>query len=219
MPYVTEWKHLGTTIQQDENVDQDIKRSRGEFIGNIHALYQELGYVEPHLFLRLVSIYFCSFYGCVLWDFDCHFSHKLYATWNTMIRNAFNLPYGTHRYILKHLSNKRHLQEEFYSRFRKFCDHIKNSNKEEIIYLYNIQKYDYRSTLAKISKVLWLTKKTFLSHTSSKIKRKLILRGNCDLWNSMRLSGYFLVSFLRSDVGEGIEIIYPLLKIRKTQLS
>ena len=149
VPYVSEWKHLGTTIQQDEQADQDIKRTRGEFIGNIHALYQELGYVKPHLFLKLVNIYFCSFYGCVLWDLDCQFSHKLYATWNTMIRNAFDLPYGTHRYILKYLSNRRHLQEEFYSRFRKFCDHINNSNKEEIIFLYNIQKYDNRSIFGK----------------------------------------------------------------------
>ena len=42
-------------------------------------------------------------------------------------------------------------------------------------------------------------------------------RENCDLWNSIRLSAPFLVSFLRFFVGEGTEIICPLLKIRKTQ--
>ena len=63
-----------------------------------------------------------------------------------MIQNTFDLPYGTHRFILKHISNKLSLKEEFYSRFRKFCQHIEKSNKSEVIYLYNIQKYDSRST-------------------------------------------------------------------------
>ena len=149
IPFVEYWNHLGTTIQRNERTDQDINKCRGEFIGNIHSLYQELGYVEPNLFLKLVNVYFCSFYGCVLWDLDTIYIHKLYATWNTMIRNAFDLPYGTHRFILQHISKKRHLQEEFYSRFTKFCQHINNSEKEEVLYLYNIQKHDSRSTFGR----------------------------------------------------------------------
>ena len=66
-----------------------------------------------------------------------------------MIRNAFDLPYGTHRFILQHISKRRHLQEEFYSRFTKFCQHINNSEKEEVLYLYNTQKHDSRSTFGR----------------------------------------------------------------------
>ena len=146
IPYVTRWNHLGTMLQKDEKSDSDINRCRGEFIGNIHSLHQELGLIDPYVFFKLVNIYFTSFYGCVLWNLECPLINRLYATWNTMIQNTFDLPYGTHRFILKHISNKLSLKEEFYSRFRKFCQHIEKSNKSEVIYLYNIQKYDSRST-------------------------------------------------------------------------
>ena len=149
IPYVTRWSHLGTTVQKDEQLDYDMNRCRGEFIGNIHSLYQELGHIEPQVFLKLVCIYFTSFYGCPLWDFESYSAQRLFSTWNTMIRNAFDLPYATHRYILKHLSKRKHLKEEFYTRFKKFCSHIKSSEKEEVIHLFNLQKSDCRSTFGK----------------------------------------------------------------------
>ena len=149
IPYVTRWSHLGTTIQKDERSEFDMNRCRGEFIGNIHSLYQELGHIEPQIFLKLVYIYFSSFYGCTLWDFESEHAQKLYGTWNAMIRNAYDLPYATHRYILKYLSGKKHLKEEFYSRFKKFCVRTEKSEKEEITFLYHIQKTDCRSTFGK----------------------------------------------------------------------
>ena len=145
IPYVDQWNHLGTTLQANEHTEFDINRCRGEFIGNIHALHQELGIIDPYVFLKLVNIYFTSFYSCVLWNFESAAIKRLFATWNTMLQNTFDLPYGTHRYILKYISNKRSLKEEFYSRFRKFTQHIENSSKQEVIHLYNIQKQDCRS--------------------------------------------------------------------------
>ena len=144
IPYVTRWSHLGTTTQKDEMSEFDMNCSRGEFIGNIHSLYQELGHIEPQIFLKLVNIYFSSFYGCTLWDFEGEHAVKLYATWNTMIRNAYDLPYATHRYILKYLSGRKHL-----SRFKKFCMRTENSVKDEITLLYHLQKTDCRSTFGK----------------------------------------------------------------------
>ena len=66
-----------------------------------------------------------------------------------MIQNAYDLPYATHRYILKYLSGRMHLKEEFYSRFKKFCARTENSEKEEITFLYHLQKTDCRSTFGK----------------------------------------------------------------------
>ena len=145
IPYAEQWNHLGTKLQIDEKSDVDINRCRGEFISNIHSLHQELGMTDPYVFLKLVNIYFTSFYGCVLWDFNSPSIQRLYATWNTMIQNTFDLPYGTHRYILKRISGKLSLKEEFYNRFRKFTQHIVKSGKNEVLHLYNIQKHDSRS--------------------------------------------------------------------------
>ena len=50
LPYVEKWVHLGTIIHRDERSEHDILKSRGEFIGSIHSLYQELGRINPLIF-------------------------------------------------------------------------------------------------------------------------------------------------------------------------
>ena len=62
---------------------------------------------------------------------------------------TFDLPFGTHRYILKELSERPPLQETLQKRFTKFCDQIRNCGKPEVVHLYNKQKYDSRSTFGK----------------------------------------------------------------------
>ena len=149
LPWVDSHLHLGHTITKTENNSCDILQSRAEFISNIHALYQELGHTPPNVFLSLVQIYFSHFYGAVLWDLESTSALKLYSTWNVTIRNAYDLPFGTHRYILNELSNCPPLQVSFAKRFSKFCSQIKDCKREEILHLFNIQKYDNRSTFGK----------------------------------------------------------------------
>ena len=149
LPWVDSHLHLGHTIHKDESTSYDIMRNRGELISNIHSLYQELGSIHPDIFLLLVQVYFTSFYGSVLWDLQCPSAYKLYATWNVMIRNAFELPFATHRYILRILSKRLPLQVSLSNRFRKFCVQIKSSNRPEVLYLYEKQKCDYRSTFGR----------------------------------------------------------------------
>ena len=149
LPYVDRWIHLGTVIHKDEKSDYDVLKTRGEFISNIHSLYQELGRINPYLYIKLVNIYLSSFYGCCLWDLDSPSAHKLYSTWNTMIRNNFDLPYGTHRYILQQFNRRKPLQEELHGRFIKFLSHIKQSRKAEVLHLYHKQKHDSRSIFGR----------------------------------------------------------------------
>ena len=149
LPWVDSHLHLGHTINKNESSSDDIMRSRAEFISNIHALYQELGNTPPHVFLSLVQTYFTSFYGAVLWDLQSNAATRLYSTWNVHIRNAYNLPYATHRYILQELSNRPPLQVSFCKRFTKFCEQIKKSKRPEVLHLFHLQKFDYRSTFGK----------------------------------------------------------------------
>ena len=159
LPYVDQWNHLGTIINRDESSSYDILKCRAEFISNIHCLYQELGKINPYLFIKLVRIYLSSFYGSCLWDLDSHPAHKIYATWNTMIQNKFDLPYGTHRYILQQFNNRKPLQEDLADRFIKFISHIKESGKEEVLHLFNKQKYDSRSIFGRNFKDICIFKR------------------------------------------------------------
>ena len=99
-----------------------------------------------------------SFYGSNLWNFTSASAVRLYSSWNTNIRTAFDLPFGTHRFILKELSDLPPLQETLQKRFTKFCEQIKNCGKAEVIHLFNKQKYDSRSTFGQNYKNIVLDK-------------------------------------------------------------
>jgi hypothetical protein len=149
LPWVESWKHLGHTIHKDMSSSHDILQRRAEFIGKIHALRQELGKIDPKVFLLLVQIYFTSFYGSNLWDLTSASAIRLCSSWNRMIGTTFNLPFATHRYILKELSDYSPLQQTLSKRFTKFCSQIENCGKPEVINLFNRQKFDSRSTFGK----------------------------------------------------------------------
>ena len=90
-----------------------------------------------------------SFYGSNLWDFNSESAVKLYSSWNRMIQTAYNLPFGTHRFILKELSERPPLQAVLHKRFERFCEQIKNSGRPEVLHLFKKQCYDSRSIFGR----------------------------------------------------------------------
>ena len=149
LPWVESWKHLGHTIHKDMSSSHDILQRRAQFISNIHALRQELGKVDPTVFLMLVQVYFTSFYGSNLWNLTSASAIKLCSSWNRMIGTTYNLPFATHRYILKELSGYSPLQQTLTKRFSKFCLQIEKCGKPEVTNLFHRQKFDSRSTFGK----------------------------------------------------------------------
>lgn len=149
LPWVNTAKHLGHTISKNELTDDDILQTRGEFISGIHALRQELGDQNPHVFMALVQTYLCSMYGSNLWDLYNESSEKLFKSWNFAVRECFKLPYATHRYIVYNISVVPHLRCSLIKRFIKFYIKLEKCNKPEVIHLFNIQKRDYRSVFGR----------------------------------------------------------------------
>lgn len=149
LPWVDFHSHLGHIIHKDQCTSHDLYSKRGEFISKVHSLRQELGDQEPEVFLKLVNIYFNSFYGSNLWDLFGAAANKVYTSWNVLIRDTFKLPYGTHRYILQDIDHNTHIRICLLRRFVKFYSHLKNSIKPEVRNLLETQKSDYRSTFGK----------------------------------------------------------------------
>ena len=149
IPYVDQWEHLGHIIHADRSTSHDILRSRAVFISKIHSLHQELGKVHPKVFLSLVQVYLCNFYGATTWDLESTEANKLYSTYNMMIRNAYELPYGTHRYILKEVSFRQPLKQSFYNRFIKFSEQLVKCNRPEVVHLFHRQKFDSLSVFGR----------------------------------------------------------------------
>ena len=79
LPWVSQVKHLGSTLQLDNSMKVDICQKRGKFIGKINSLMQEFHYVKPQIFVKIMNIFTTSFYGSNLWDIfspDCEKHYK-----------------------------------------------------------------------------------------------------------------------------------------------
>jgi hypothetical protein len=97
------------------------------------------------IFIKLVTIYLTSFYGSNLWDLYGTVANRLYASWNIMVRMAFDLPRQTHRYLIAPISKTSHLKCKLIKKFITFSSTVMSSSKPHVRYLANIQKDDKRS--------------------------------------------------------------------------
>ena len=73
LPWVNQWPHLGNNIHNDDfrypgkgSLNHDLSEKRQSFIGKFHGLFQEFGFADSELMIKMVEIYAMSFYGSQL---------------------------------------------------------------------------------------------------------------------------------------------------------
>ena len=149
IPWVKKFKHLGHILYKDGNSSHDTVYKMNIFIGKFHSLCQLLKNKDPMIYIKLIKVYLIDFYGSNLWNFYDKYSQKFYTSWNRMIRNVFNLPYNSHRYLIEPISGIPHLKTMIVDRFLKFYNSILNCNKFITRNLANIQSKDCRSDFGR----------------------------------------------------------------------
>ena len=149
LPWVDEVKHLGNILQSDNSMSKDCTIKRGQFIGKVNALMQELHFVGPSTMMRLLNIYVCSFYGSCLWNLFSKEVLKIFSSWNVTVRNVFNLPRNTHRYLIESVSNMQHPKMMLCSRYIKFMDSLVKCNKRCVRNLALLVRNDRRTIVGK----------------------------------------------------------------------
>ena len=113
------------------------------------TLLQELGDQNPFVFLRLLKIYILHLYGCPLWDIFDASSNTLWTAWHRMVKQIFNLPLATYRYLVTAVSAVDHIQMTVIKHFLKFHDKLKISNNILIQNLFSSQVRDNKSTFGR----------------------------------------------------------------------
>ena len=102
----------------------------------------------------------CSTHGTMEKNFSRQ-SEMLENSWNVSIRNMFNLPRNTHRYLIEPLSEHAHLRTLLMKRFLLFVQKVKNSRKTKISHLLKHVMHDCRSICGNnLSKILLQTCRT-----------------------------------------------------------
>ena len=154
LPWVENVKHLGNILQSDNSMKSDCLMKRAQFIGKVNSLLQEFNYVDTSVMIRILKIYVTAFYGSCLWDLYSTEVTRIYSSWNVTIRNVFNLPWTSHRYLIEYVSSTSHPKTMLCRRLVKFWESLRQCKKGSVRFLFNLV-YDDRRTLTgrSVSKI------------------------------------------------------------------
>ena len=119
LPWIDSVKHLGNILDYENSMKKDCILKRGNLIGKVNSLLQEFSYVNPSVMMKII-----------------------FSSWNVTVRNVYNTPWTTHRYLIEGVSNNVHPKTMLCSRLIKFLE----SQKGSVRYLANLV-YDDRRTL------------------------------------------------------------------------
>ena len=149
LPWVTEVKHLGNTLESSNTMRRDVSIKKGQFIGKMNSLLQEFHYVSPAVLFKIVNVYAVSFHGSGLWDLFSNDCDHLYKAWNVAVRLGYNVPYTTHRYLIEPLSECMHLKVMLTSRYVNFVKSLTSSPKYSVRVLASTIIPDLRTVMGR----------------------------------------------------------------------
>ena len=111
-----------------------------QFYGAVNALCSKLRGIIQDISVasKLFHSYCCSFYGCQPCDLSSNYIEYIYVSRQKAMRQIFNLPYNTHRYMLHFIVGSPHTRVNLVNRFNNFFDVLMSSDNKMIeLLVYN----------------------------------------------------------------------------------
>ena len=151
LPWVDSANHLGHEIHKDGTMDLDTRRKRAEFVSRSTEIRETFSFAHPLEILKAVKTYCCDHYGSMLWDLGGDMANQMYNTWNTAVKLAWDLPRGTHTFLVDNLlsGGLLHVRSDILSRYTGFYRSLRNSVSKEVAILSSIVSRDIRSNTGK----------------------------------------------------------------------
>ena len=147
LPWVNKIKHLGNYISNTMDGNQlDVKVKAANYIDKNNSLCQEFYFAHPESKVKVNNIYNGHWTGSQLWRFGSRELQKLEGTYNRSIKFMFDLPLATHRYFIEPLTGLPHVRRILASRFLKFINMIRSSDKKAVVELLDLVQSDVRTT-------------------------------------------------------------------------
>ena len=147
LPWAENFKHLGNNLENKINgMKADMNIKKAQFITKNCELNQEFFFSHPKTRFKISQIYSSHFTGSPLWNLFSNDSEKIESSWNRNIKIAFDLPFSTHRNLMKPITETDHVKEILVKRFLSFISELKKSPKKIMRHIFNQVKLDVRST-------------------------------------------------------------------------
>ena len=136
-------------------MEHDMSIKRATFISDCMNLNNQFSFLKPEDQIRLMYLYNSHFSGSSTWQFDSGPFRKLVNSWNVNIKTVYELPYGTHNFLLEELTGGRHARTMIYKRFISFLSSVATNRRRALSSLLDSVKSSCQSlTGANIRQVL-----------------------------------------------------------------
>ena len=147
LPWVSQCKHLGNTVQNvSDGFQEDMKVKRARYISKNVEINQEFHFAAASTRVQVNKIWNTHFYGSPLWNLFSPGAERMIGSYNRSIKCMLKLPLATHRFLLEPLSGEKPAMIVLADRFLTFMDKIDKSDKVAIRMLKKEAMKDVRST-------------------------------------------------------------------------
>ena len=156
LPWVEAATHLGHELHQSGLMEHDAKVKRAEFINKAVEIRETFGFASPIEILRALKVYCSNFYGSMLWDLSGEGASKVFNSWNTAIKLAWNCPRETRTYLVQQVlaPGLDSARTDILVRYAKFFQSLRKSVSKEVAMLANLVSRDIRTSTGANLRVL-----------------------------------------------------------------
>ena len=168
LPWKESVKHIGSVLHCDGTMEKDNREKRAIFIQTCMNLNQEFETLPCESQLKLFKLYNSHFSGSNCWDYRSTIFQQMVNSYNVNLKCIFNLPRGSHCWLVEELSGGNHAQIVIYKRFVKFLQSIMSSKRQSLKFLLNSVCDDVRSlTGGNLRKIKTVTGISVMPGTTS----------------------------------------------------
>ena len=150
LPWVVTAEHLGHTLHQSGNMDQDCKVHRAQFINKSVEVREQLHFARPDDVLKAVRVYCSDSYGSMLWSLRSEVAESYFKAWNTCVKLVNRVPRSTFTYLVEgyFAQGQTSLRNQVLARYTGFFHRLLDSPSEEVCLLANVVARDPSSNTA-----------------------------------------------------------------------
>ena len=199
LPYVGHADHLGNTLTEKGDMEQDAAVKRAKFIQSTVETREMFKWAAPAEVLKATKIHCTSFYGSSLWDLRGDKAMQVYSAWNTTVKLAWGCPQWTRTYLMQQVLScgLTSARVDILCRFVKFFHSLRRSASREVQVLSRLMARDIRSVTGR--NIQYITELTGLNPWTahqSKLKAVLVAQDTVEVQPQDRWRVQYLRSLL-----------------------
>ena len=148
LPWVASATHLGHELHESGTMDYDATVKRAEFISKSTEIRETFFFAHPVEVLKAVKMFAGDLYGGNLWQLRGDKAQQVFNAWNTCIKLAWQVPRGTHTYMVDMLLSCgiSHVRNDILARYVSFLKSLRESPSQEVSVLVHLVGRDIRTT-------------------------------------------------------------------------